>query len=398
MSKKQTVELSPRELGTFIEHIIENNRLLQEKGKPSVSINVEGHAGIGKTSKILQVAKEMNMDCVKLNLAQIEELGDLVGFPVKEFKVESETESIWISESTLDYHLKNGYKYNGEKRLSYAPPEWIQGKGESGILLLDDWTRADSRFTQACMELIDRQEYISWKLPKDWHIILSSNPDDGKYLVNSIDDAQRTRFITVNMRFDIDSWSMWAEENEVDSRCINFLRLNREIISSESGINPRSISTFFNAISSIKNFSSNLGLIEMIGAGSVGFEVAAQFVLFVNNNLDKIINPYDIFKEGTSWETVEQQIKDSINVNGSFRADIASLICSRISTYCLVQASNKDRGVTKFMLDRLKNILKSTDLFTPDLVYVMNKTIIDGDRVKFQTLLQDPQIVKNLTK
>ena len=58
-------------------------------------------------------------------------------------------------------------------------------------MLLDDWNRADIRFIQAVMELIDRQQYISWTLPKDWHIILTANPDTGDYLVNSIDNAQK---------------------------------------------------------------------------------------------------------------------------------------------------------------------------------------------------------------
>lgn len=41
------------------------------------------------------------------------------------------------------------------------------------------------------MELVDRQTYISWSLPKDWHIMLTANPDNGDYMVNSIDTAQK---------------------------------------------------------------------------------------------------------------------------------------------------------------------------------------------------------------
>ena len=81
---------------------------------------------------------------------------------------------------------------------------------------LQDNTLADSRFLQACMDLIDRQEYISWKLPKDWHIILSTNPDDGKYLVNAIDDAQKTRFISLEMKWDAEVWAKWAESKGID--------------------------------------------------------------------------------------------------------------------------------------------------------------------------------------
>ena len=54
------------------------------------------------------------------------------------------------------------------------------------------------RFIQATMELIDRGEYISWSLPPNCTIILTSNPDNGDYNVNSMDNAQKTRYIVSN--------------------------------------------------------------------------------------------------------------------------------------------------------------------------------------------------------
>ena len=35
---------------------------------------------------------------------------------------------------------QKGYKVV-DKRMSHAAPEWIQGKGEGGFLILDDYTR-----------------------------------------------------------------------------------------------------------------------------------------------------------------------------------------------------------------------------------------------------------------
>ena len=53
---------------------------------------------------------------------------------------------------------------------------------------------------QATMEILDRQEYVSWKLPKNWHILLTTNPDNGDYNVTSLDVAQKTRFISVELK------------------------------------------------------------------------------------------------------------------------------------------------------------------------------------------------------
>ena len=64
------------ELKGFVNHLITNNRFLQAQGKLPVALEVEGESGIGKTSAIVELAKEHNLNFIKLNLAQIEELGD----------------------------------------------------------------------------------------------------------------------------------------------------------------------------------------------------------------------------------------------------------------------------------------------------------------------------------
>ena len=87
MSELNQVQLDAGEIKGFLEHVIENNRYIQEKGMVPVAQEIIGDSGLGKTSIAIQLAKEMGLNCVKLNLAQIEELGDLVGFPLRQFKL-----------------------------------------------------------------------------------------------------------------------------------------------------------------------------------------------------------------------------------------------------------------------------------------------------------------------
>jgi len=84
------VNLNVTELKGFVNHIITNNRYLQGVGKSPVSVEVVGESGIGKTSTIVELAQDNKLKFVKLNLAQIEELGDLVGFPVRQFQMYKE--------------------------------------------------------------------------------------------------------------------------------------------------------------------------------------------------------------------------------------------------------------------------------------------------------------------
>ena len=70
------VQLNSTEMKNFLSHIISNNRVIQEQGKKPVATEVIGESGLGKTSVALQIAESHNLNFVKLNLAQIEELGD----------------------------------------------------------------------------------------------------------------------------------------------------------------------------------------------------------------------------------------------------------------------------------------------------------------------------------
>jgi hypothetical protein len=387
-----SVQLNLDELKSFMTHMIKNNQHIQSQGKVPVAVNVEADAGLGKTSAIQQIAQEMNLQYIKLNLAQLEELGDLVGFPVKEFQIKNaEGKTTWINESQIAAATSKGFKVV-DKRMSHAIPEWIQGKGEGGILCLDDYSRADNRFLQACMELIDKQEYISWKLPKNWHIVLTTNPDNGDYNVSSMDIAQKTRFVSTEVKFDVKVWAKWAEKAGIDGRCINFLLMNPEVIG--KAVNPRSITTFFNAISSIPKFEDQLGLIQMIGEGSIGAETASMFSLFINNQLDKIISPEDIMTKDEAY--VKGALKNSIGEGDNFRADISSIITTRLINYCLTHAEKN--SVDKVMIDRLIMLTTDCESITTDLKYYMIKEIVNGNKIKFSKLMMDPKVVTMAVK
>ena len=421
------VNLNVTELKGFVNHIISNNRFLQDNGKGPVSVEVVGESGIGKTSTIVELAQDNNLSFVKLNLAQIEELGDLVGFPVRQFQMYKEkviskpkttndvamvtaaqraagaslanlnqtiTKKVgqWVDELAVQEYLKNGYKMTGKNRMSYCAPEWIADKKDGGILLLDDWNRADTRFIQAVMELIDRQTYISWTLPKDWHIILTANPDNGDYMVNSVDSAQKTRYVTANLKFDVNVWAQWAEGAGIDTRCINFLLLHPELVTQET--NARSITTFFNSISSFESFEDNLGMIQMIGEGSVGDAFASMFTTFINNKLDKLVTPKDLLTHDNE-QYILNELRSCVGKDDTYRADIASTLATRLGNYSVVYS--QDNTINQKITDRLKTLC-TADYFTNDLKYLIVRTIFNGNKKKFNKLMMIPEIVKMTMK
>lgn len=62
----------------ILNYAIDNNRKLQEENPEFVPIalNLVGEKGVGKTSILRQVAKDRGMKFVKLNVAQLDEVGD----------------------------------------------------------------------------------------------------------------------------------------------------------------------------------------------------------------------------------------------------------------------------------------------------------------------------------
>lgn len=401
MSKERVkVKMNADEIKDHLKHLIKNNQFIQAQGKIPIGVNIEGEAGLGKTSIVLQLAQEEGLQCVKRNLAEIEELGDLVGFPLRQFKLckDGVKEScIWVDEQAISQYTKQGYDFTGQKRMTYCPPDWIADKGEGGILFLDDFSRADSRMIQAAMEIINRQEYISWKLPKNWHIVMSSNPDNGHYMVNSQDVAHQSRYSTIVMKWDVECWARQAEKEQIDGRCINFMLKNSDIMKDENlreGINPRSMTNFFNSISSIPEFDKELPRVQSIGESSIGPEATTLFTTFINQRLDKLISPKEILEK--DWKTVKASLIDSHGKGKDYRPDIASIMTTRIINYSLYHAETST--VDQKMIDRIVALTTDDEVLNVDLKYFIIKQLLGKNKQKFQKLMLDGKIVKMSVK
>lgn len=392
------MSLKVSQVKDVLNHIIQNNRYLESRGTKKNTIMIESVAGIGKTSIVQQVAEENNLGFVKINLSNIEQSGDLLGYPFVEveYLLEDGVSTEWISTRQLEYSKKE-VQLTGRSRTSYSPPAWVPTSNQGIILLLDDFTRAPTHIMQAVMEIVDRGEYLSWKLPADCHVMLTSNPDSGEYIVTSLDDAQKTRYIRLKMKFDVNEWAEWAEFAGVDSRCINFLLLNPEMI--KGSINARLATDYFNSISSLKDFGSEetLQLISLLGGGSVGDEFSATFALFINNKLDKIPSPQKIFEFKDSADAIKaiQGSVGDVNTSG-YKQNIASVISTRIINYLSKIIEDKEGGFNKkFHVPRVMDIIKSRVL-SNDINYNLIKTL--NARRQFSQLTEDSEIVKIITR
>ena len=392
------------ELETILKYIIENNKRLRELNKKTTAVEVIGEAGIGKTSVLIQLAEELELDVVKLNLAQLEELGDLIGFPLKEYYICKDDDCRWISNDLLKYYLELGYNATGETRMSYATPQWLptEMNPNGGLLILDDFSRADPRFINATMELIDRGQYISWSIPENWTICLTSNPDNGDYNVVSMDNAQKTRYVSFDLAFDKDVWARWAEKERIDSRCINFVLSYPEILKKEGNVqtvNPRSLVTFFNTISGFKDFNNKESLVNILNISKGCFTskenvVGNLFTLFINNKLDKLISPDDmLFKD---WETVKKQIHSVVYNDKDYRADIGATLSIRFLNYVMVYFSEKG-SKSDLVIKRILDFIDSDEiLLSEDMIFNLCKQLNSKYPTRVNKLMSNPKVIRKV--
>lgn len=375
-------ELTLGEFTSVLNYLIDNNHKLIDNGDTPISVCLEGDAGLGKTSVVKQLADAKGMTFVKINLAQIEEPAELIGFPYKEFKIIDDNGEHWVSAEILQ-SLSN-YVPTTESRMSYAVPSWVPSEFNPNgtILLLDDFSRANSLIIQAVMEIINTGSYLSWKLPKYTNVCLTSNPDNGQFNVLSLDNAVKSRMITFNGKFDIKEWAQWAENFGIDGRAINFALLyETELFQPQNNVilaNARNYTTFCRAISSLENWGSSesLSMILQIASGCFLEKeniLGSLFTTFINNRLDKLISPDEMVNG--SWDKVSTKLQESIYEGDNFKANVASILGLRFLNYCNRHLGT-DRAPSNVVEQRITDLLTSeTQLFSKDILYHIVKVL-----------------------
>ncbi|MEM6380698.1 MAG: AAA family ATPase, partial [Bacteroidota bacterium] len=229
----------------LLQHQFQRNRQLMQKGRPGTPVCIWGAHGIGKTQIVRDFAKQNNWKCISLAPAQFEEMGDLLGMP----QIEG-------------------------KRTVFRKPAWVPEDFGPGILLLDDFNRADDRIIRGLMPLLQDGQTVSWGLPPDWHIVLTANPDNGDYSVTPLDASLLTRMLHVELIFDLNSWANWATNYRIPSLLIDFVLLYPDLIDHER-TTARSLVQFFDSLQGLNQTKSQKALISVLAQGFIG-EAAAR--------------------------------------------------------------------------------------------------------------------------
>lgn len=393
----------PSEVYNSLKKVILSNDILIERGEIPISVSVIGERGIGKTTLCRELAQDLERDLYKLNLSQLTEPSELIGFYAKEFKLTKDKEVQWVTENLIPEYVHNKYNYSGETRTVPCPPSWVIGLKEKSILLLDDYSRSNSLFSQAIMELVNEGTMIGWNLrDKKVQVLLSENPDNGEYNVASQDGAQTDRMMRIHMKWDATNWAERAEKIKLNEKLINFVLWKPELleqkksegISDSGNISPRMMDKFFSLVSTIEDFEKNLDEIVTFGEMSVGKYITSELVSFINKRLDKLPSVKKLLQELTldrAKAELTMACGDYEKDPTNWKAASAAILSVRMYNYMKFNQKEIKKDDIKQYLELILH-----PSFSIDQKFIMVKQVVSCSNTFSTVLCGDPRMAEYL--
>ncbi len=294
-------------------HIFHRNDEVGKTGRRGTPVCIWGTHGLGKTDLVKSFATSRGWHLAYCAPAQFEEMGDLHGIPA-------------VHDPTPDQ------PNSGDEYTVFAPPEWVPKTEGPGILLLDDVNRADDRILRGIMQLLQNFEMASWKLPPQWQIVVTANPEGADYSVTPMDDAMLTRMLHFTFSFDVKAWAKWATAAGVDPRGVAFVLNYPETVTGKR-TTPRTLVQFFGQIEGIKDLRAEIELVGALAAACLDEVTVAAFVSFVNDELSTLLRPEDILdaKSTEDWQKPFNEM--AMGKEGNKRVDRIAAICTRLFLY-----------------------------------------------------------------
>jgi hypothetical protein len=186
------------------------------RGVGAPSMFIWGKPGLGKSSMVKQLAKDLKLEFVDVRLSQLAPT-DLRGLPVVNH--ESNT-------------------------MSWAPPNFLPSKDSvPGILFLDEFNMSSGLLQSIAQQLILDRRIGDYILPDNWTIIAAGNRASDRAAVNEMPAPVANRFIHFNAEPDLEDFKSWAYSSlKISAKTmgllLGFLNFRPELLHSSDRNNP----------------------------------------------------------------------------------------------------------------------------------------------------------------
>jgi len=259
----------------------ELNESLYALVKQKVPTFVWGAPGIGKSSIVKQIAKEMSVEFIDLRLALMDPT-DLKGIPFYDKKSHT---ALW------------------------APPAFLPKTGE-GILFLDELNSAPPAVQSSAYQLILERRVGEYVLPDGWAIVAAGNREGDRGVTYRMPAPLANRFVHFELEVDVNDWRDWAYKNGLNEMIIAYISYKNEHLftfdaksSTKSFATPRS----WEYVGEILKSKMKESLLLDAISGAVGKEEGVGFLSF-SKVLYKLPNINDILLGKCSEHTQELDV------------------------------------------------------------------------------------------
>ena len=226
----------------------------------SQNIMLTGKHGIGKSQILEKFFTVRGERVVILFLGQMSDPGDLIGLP------------------RLDTNTG---------KTEFMPPYWFPTDGKPVVLFLDELNRARPEVLQTIMDLTLNRTLAGKKLPEGSRVISAVN-DGEEYQLTDLDPALVSRFNIYVFRPTVQEWLLWAMQKKLDSRVIDFISENPEMLDGsaftreDQGLEKSPDRRGWERVSNILQQNEVSPLLKTIIAGIIGMPVASKFFASIN--------------------------------------------------------------------------------------------------------------------
>ncbi len=352
-------EVNASQLNALLDNLLDFSAN-PEEGLWSLPLCIWGKTGIGKTTVIHDYAKEKNYPLVHLAPAQIEEMGDLLGMPAIE-----------------------------KDRTVFRKPAWAPTEKGPGILLLDDFNRADERIIKGLMQLLQEKKLLAWSLPPAWSIVLTANPESVDYHITSLDRALLTRMMHFTLAFDVQDWIRWAEKHQLPDWSIAFASARPELFEQERHT-PRTFARFAVQTGRLKMTAKENPLpFSLLAESMLGKNIAEQLRSFLGSDWEEIPDALQLLTTDDFEKDITSVFRPWSRPGEMQRADLFSSLINRLQAYLL----RHQNDLSQKELDNLKKLILSPEL-PSDIRFQLAQDWSNAPNPQLRQLISEPEVAR----
>jgi len=244
--------------------------LIQDCGRAKHTCNLISSPGVGKSAIVKEIAEEWKLKVIDIRLTEYDPT-ELNGYP-------------FILNPTDEIHL---VKAGHVPMITFPTENDPIPEGYRGwMIILDEFPSAPLSVQAAAYKITLDRMVGSHKLHKNCIIVTAGNKATDKAIVNRLSTAQQSRFSTLMIKVDLNTWLEWANRVDIDYRVRSFLRWKPELL---HDFNPNHADLTF-PCPRTWHFVSNLAAANKwteitysklpLLAGTVGHGAARQFHAF----------------------------------------------------------------------------------------------------------------------